>query len=423
MRSPKPFALLAALLLPALALGFWGKKTDEERLADKLDSLKVHLYLAGKAAVTKTAGSDEAKAVKDRLLALVAGASHTVKELQGKETEGAPADAQGLRLKDVAGLGKALWEMRAVGKEVLKDDKDSLPPVLPVLLAPVGVGPELLSRLDRPTDHAVLFVALTLVKLHPDSPVPIAPEIILYEGSRMDVAQVKIPGFAPELYALKAYTLAMSGMCDLAEKEALRLDALEGVSDPAQLTAGVKLLTGKEVALSPKQVASVGTATEVLTQGSLALCFFGRGAWDKGQQALGRFLEASERSGIDLPELQILHSYVECGSKTPEKGRTRLEALAKRSDLSEDARDDLKYLQGVCGKADAEAMQKIVSKVRLGKVVVAVAWEHLRRSGLLDALAELEWVKAVRGFVTGLGQGISKVPGNLQVSLGGSGWD
>ena len=68
MRPPKPFALLALLLLPALALGFWGKKTDEERLKDKLDSLKVHLYLAGKAAVTKTAGSDEAKAVLTRFL-------------------------------------------------------------------------------------------------------------------------------------------------------------------------------------------------------------------------------------------------------------------------------------------------------------------------------------------------------------------
>jgi hypothetical protein len=285
------------------------------------------------------------------------------------------------------------------------------------------VGPELLSLLDRPTDHAVLFVALTLVKLQPKSPVPIAPEIILYEGSRMDAAQVKIPGFTPQLYALKAYTLAMSGMCDLAEQEAQRLDALGGVTDPAQLAAGVKLLTGKEVTLSRKQVDSVGVATEVLTQGSLALCFFGRGAWDKGQQALGRFLEASERSGIDLPELQILHAYVECGSKTPEEGRTRLEALAKRSDLSEDGRDDLKYLQGVCGKADAETMQRVVSKVRLGKVIVTVAWEHLKRSGLLDALGELEWVKAVRGFVTGLGQGSSKVPGHAHVSFGGHDWD
>src|SRR5512132_2349998 len=117
MIARRACALLLVLCLPAVALGFWGKKTDEERLADKLDSLKVHLYLAGKAAVTKTAGSDEAKAVKDRLLAVVAGTTHTVKELQGKETE----DAQRLRLKDVAGLGKALWEMRAVGKEVLKD--------------------------------------------------------------------------------------------------------------------------------------------------------------------------------------------------------------------------------------------------------------------------------------------------------------
>jgi hypothetical protein len=239
----------------------------------------------------------------------------------------------------------------------------------------------------------------------------------------MDPAQVKIPGFTPQLYALKTYTLAMSGMCDLAEKEALRLDALGPVLDLAQVATGVKLLTGREAALSPEQLGSVASATQVLAQGSLALCFFERRDWVKGQQALGRFLEVAERSGIDEPELHILHAYAECGSKTPEKGKARLAALAKRSALSEDTRDDLEYLQGVCGKEDAAGMQKIVGQVRLGRVIVTVAWEHLQRSGLLDALGELDWVKAVREFVTTLGQGISKVPGALQVSVGGSGWD
>ena len=181
MIARRACALLLVLRLPAVALGFWGKKTDEEKLRDKLDSLKVHLYLAGKAALTKTAGSDEAKAVKDRLLALVSGTARTVKALQGKEPEApvekeAPAEreAPGLSLKEVAALGKALWGMRAVGKEVLVADKDTLPPVLPVVLTPLGVSPELVARLDRPTDHAALFVALALVKLHPSSPVPIA---------------------------------------------------------------------------------------------------------------------------------------------------------------------------------------------------------------------------------------------------------
>jgi hypothetical protein len=177
------------------------------------------------------------------------------------------------------------------------------------------------------------------------------------------------------------------------------------------------------VALSPKQLDSLGASTQVLAQGSLALCFFGRGAWEKGQQALGRFLDAAERSGLDEPELHLLHASVECSSKTPEKGKARLEALAKRSDLSEDSREDLKYLQGACGKEDAEGMQKVVSKVRLGRVVITVAWAHLKRSGLLDELGNLEWVKTVRDFVSTLGKGISKVPGSLQVSLGGSDWD
>jgi hypothetical protein len=417
MPLPRHSPLVLALLLPAIALGFWGKKTDEERLKAKLDSLKVHLYLAGKAAVAKTAGSDEAKAVKDRLLAMVGGASRTVKKLQGKEAE---EPAPGLSLKDVAALGKALWDMRAVGQQVLAGDKGALPPVLPVVLMPLGVSPELVSRLDSPTDHAALFVALALVKVHPKSPVPIASEIILYEGTQMDPSQVRIPGFRPQLHALKAYTLAMSGMCDLADTEAQALQALGPVSDPAQLSEGLKLLTGKELTLSDGQRNSAAAATEALTHGSLAVCYFGRGAWEKGQQALGRFLDAAEHSGLDLPELHILRAYTECSSKTPESGKARLKALSARSDLSDESRDDLKYLEKACGKEDAEGMKRLVSKVRLGKLIVRVTWEHLRRSGLLDALAELEWVKAVRDFVTALGQGTSKAPGNVHVSFD---WD
>ena len=279
----------------------------------------------------------------------------------------------------MAALGKALWDMRAVGQQVLAGDKGALPPVLPVVLTPLGVSPELVARLDGPTDHAALFVALALVKGHPKSPVPIASEIILYEGTQMDPSQVRIPGFRPQLHALKAYTLAMSGMCDLADTEA-----------------------------------------QALAQGSLAVCYFGRGEWEKGQQALGRFLDAAEHSGLDMPELHILRAYTECSSKTPEKGKARLKTLSARSDLSEESRDDLKYLEKACGKEDAEGMKRMVSKARLGKLIVRVTWEHLRRSGLLDALAELEWVKAVRDFVTALGQGTSKAPGSVHASFD---WD
>lgn len=425
MIARRACALLLVLCLPAVALGFWGKKTDEEKLRNKLDSLKVHLYLAGKAALTKTAGSDEAQAVKDRLLALASGTARTVKVLQGQEPEPAAGkEASGLTLKEVAGLGKALWSMRSVGKEVLTADKDTLPPVLPVVLTPLGVSPELVARLDRPTDHAALFVALALVKLHPRSPVPIASEIILYEGTRMDPAQVKIPGFAPQLHGLKAYTLAMSGMCDLAEKETQALEALGPVEEASRVSAGLKLLTGKDVSLSAAQRGSLGAATEALAQGSLAICYVSRAEWDKGRQALTRFLDASERSGMDLPELQVLRAYTECGSEKPEKGMARLKALAARSDLSEESQEDLKQLQRTCGGEDAEGLRKTVSVVRLGQAVIRVTWEHLKRSGLMDALGELEWVKAVRDFVTTLGQGSSKVPGSTTVYAShGHHWD
>ena len=99
------------------------------------------VLVTGKAAVTKTAGSDEAKVVRERLLGVVGGAARTVKSAQEGEA-GAPAAGAGMTVKEVAALGKALWDMREVGKEVLSGDKGELPPLLPVVLGPLGVAPE-----------------------------------------------------------------------------------------------------------------------------------------------------------------------------------------------------------------------------------------------------------------------------------------
>jgi len=86
-------------------------------------------------------------------------------------------------------------------------------------------------------------------------------------------------------------------------------------------------------------------------------------------------------------------------------------------------RDDLKHLEKSCGDKEASSQHKVVDKVRLGRVIVRVAWAHLKRSGLLEAVGDQAWVKAVGDFVSAMGEGIGKVPGGLQVSLGGGGWD
>ena len=133
------------------------------------------------------------------------------------------------------------------------------------------------------------------------------------------------------------------------------LEALGPVAEASQVSAGLKLLTGKDRSLSPGQLAAMGAATDALAQGSLAICYFSRAAWDQGRQALARFLDASERSGIDLPELQVLRAYTECGSAKPEKGMARLKALSGRDDLSEESQHDLKFS---CRRSAAGRMRR-----------------------------------------------------------------
>jgi hypothetical protein len=104
-------------------------------------------------------------------------------------------------------------------------------------------------------------------------------------------------------------------------------------------------------------------------------------------------------------------------------GKARLAELSKREVLPASVSDDLKHLEKSCGDKEASSQHKVVDKVRLGRVVVRGAWAHLKRSGLLEVLGNQEWVKAVGDFVTAVGEGIGKVPGGLQVSFGGAGWD
>lgn len=420
----------ALVLLPSLALAaFWSKKSDEEELKSRLDTLKVHLYLAGKSAVAQVGTSDESKAVKEKLLVVVGGVQGSVAATRAgtnaKTPEGTGAEPRTvaprpLRLDEVGALAKALWDTREIGKQVLLGDKETLPPVLPVLLAPFPVAPELVSRIDAPTDHAVLFSAMALLKLHPDSPVPLPPEFLLYEAAHTEPAQVKIPGFAPQLAALKTYTLAMNELCDLAEKEALSLEALGAEQEP-QLKEGLKLLTGKDVNLTAEQRKHLHGLSQVLAYGSLTRCQLKKDQFDKAKVSLGLFLDAAEQDGIDLPELQLLHASLECDAGTAEQGKARLAALAKRDDLSDRSREGLKQLESTCAKGEVK-LKGLTGQVKLGRVVVLVAWSHLRHSGLLEAFAGLPWVKAVGDFVTSLGTVVGKVPGSVQVSLGGS-WD
>ncbi len=437
--------LLAALLassLPAAAFP-WGKKTDEERLKKKTEGLRVQLYLTAKTAVVKGATSDEMKVVADRFVETAAASKASVEvklaamkgdagsnTAQASALKGdagnatvqaaaalaapteAPPPAKELSTKELAALGKALFELRHVGKAVLEADKTAAAPLLPVLLAPVPLPAGFKDRLDANTDHALMFVALSVVTLHPAIPVPLPQDIVLYEGSQMDPATVKFDGFTAPLHGLRAYSYAMNGLCDFGAKESAAVAAL-GPTGKEQLAAGLLQLTGKTVAVTDASAGHVDAASQSLAHGSVSLCHFQKAELEKGSAALLSFLDTAEKNGLKSNETQLLRAYAECATGHADEGRARMKSL---SALSESELEDVAMLEKACGK-DLSKADALVSTARLGKLVARGAWGHLEKSGVLEKLSEMEWVRATSRFGGKLSGSFKAIPGGISSAV------
>jgi hypothetical protein len=404
---PRPTLAPAALLLSAALLSSGCARPagpEGRRLEEAVDSLPVHLYLAAKAAAgpggLPPAPAAPAVAQADSPPAEVPPAE--VQPAAGREGGGEVTLAR-VAAASLRAMEGTVHSTAARGRAVLVADREGRqPPLLPALLERAQLAPELRASLDAPTEHAVLLVALSSLKLHPTLPVPLPGEVLLYEAWRTEPERVRIPGFTQQLRALKAYTFAREGYCDLAEVEAGRLEQ-QAAPQGAPPDAGLRLIGARprdEEAplLTPAQREHLEALTRTLTSGTVALCHTARGAAQEGGEALTRLLDDCERRGIDAPELQLLRAHAECTGGKPARGKARLAALAPRKDLTPEAREDLALLEQHCGGGDAGALAPVVSSARVASAVARAAGAHLEASGAPSLLARAGWVREVQDF-------------------------
>jgi len=373
------------------------RKSDEELLRKEIDTTSVHLYLSAKIALHPTAGGSDVKEARTALKKVIA--------LSGKVTS-KNEEAEHLSVSDAKSLALALFELRKLGKQAFEKDKtDVPPPILPALvsLAADSDAKALDEIVDANLEHAVLLLGLTLVKMHPKSPAPIPPPILLYEARWTKADDLALPSLATPVHAVKAYTFATAKLCDLASKDANAIGKDD--IDSKAMRKELEQLTGTKPPLDDDQAMVITAGSQALAHGTTAICYVQRNETKNAVPHVRKFLEATKKLGVDTPETEVLRGWVECSEGNAKEGEKILRAVKSDASAKKDTREAAENILDVC-TSSASKLEKALSLATAMRAVVSVALDALSKSGLGDALEATPLVRGVRGFVVGIGDSL-----------------
>lgn len=391
--------LLCALLVVGCDCG---QKTDEEILAERIDTSSVHLYVAAKVALTKTGDDPQILAARERITALVAAFAATQRG-EGSAEELSEAAANTLSAGELIALASALYELRETGAEIVRSgSEDGLEPLLPVLLLGAGEGDSPLAQnMNVSTDHAVFFAGLWVLKVHPNAPTPVPQEIILYEASRIDTEELLIPGLAVGIHGLRSYTYATNELCDLAKRDA---DALEAIRDTS--IEDLFVVFGG-LPMTPEQQRGGIAGARALAHGATAYCFFGRDEADEAREELEHFVEAAEEAGASPADLGLVRAYLAYNAGDLAEARTQL-TLAKEADwLEDDFRADIDELIEHLDREDTDALDAFFDKAFFARFAAELVLREADEAGLFDSLKDTPAYRSVHGFLAATNQALA----------------
>jgi hypothetical protein len=319
------------------------KKSDEEILRERIDTTSVYMYVAAKIAIVKADSSPEAAEAKKLLLSVL--------EKTARKPAATPAAAQPkgeeakLGAADLAKLAAELWKLRAVGKKVVQSGKeDELTPVLPILLEGTNLG-ALAPLIDLNDEHALFLIALFALKMHPKSPAPVPPEILLYEAWMTHADKLKIEGIASFVHAIKASAYATNDLCDLAATEGGHIDVGR---ETGALAKSLALFGAKA---DDKEAAELERAITLVAHGLTGACYLKRNEEHKAVPEVEKATKAAEELGV-----------------APEETAKLRTAIKEKRDL------------------------RIVA--------IEIAWFELDKAGVLDDLAKTPVGGALKAYVT-----------------------
>ena len=362
-----------------------GKKSDEEILRERIDTTKVHLYLAAKIAILKADQSEEAKKARDSLL-------HAFAAVQGTPQPG--GEPPRMTAADALELAKALYELRAEGKELLESgDEKGLEPFLPILFSP---HPELAKVLDLNMEHALLLTGMVMLKFHAKSPVPIPPEIMLYESWHTDSTKL-LPGLSGLVQAEKAIIYGTNELCDLAAKEGAAAEAeADQFEDLARAMAAV---SGADAPVTPEQARQINAGVRAVAHAVTAHCFQQRGEKDKAVDELDKTLVAAEELGVPEGELALTRAYVAFHREDHAAAKKQLEIARDYEGVDPDNKKDIEAILANL-EDDPNVFEAKLGKTFFMLYTAKIILRTLDKAGVFDELKDTELVKTIDQFLS-----------------------
>lgn len=398
--------LFALVSLPSVAGCQCGaKKTDEERLKERIDTTSVHLYVGLKIALTKSGASPEVLSAREKLLSVVAAIADYY---ANADRRAQPVDAAtALRntaevTADIAQVALALYRLRGEGAAIVRGEReDELPPLLPTLLAAGAATPELIARLDANGEHAVLLMAFFVLKTHPKSPVPIPDEIVLYEASRTDAATLGFVGLRPIVRAVKAWIFGNGTYCDLAAREAA---GIPDHGDAAWRTAiGDDFRVLGAPPLDDAALTKTHAAARGLAHGEAAVCYFDRDEREKADVELQALVDSAEEAGLSPEDVAPLRAYLAWRHDDMPEAKRQLQLARTSPRIDDRDRAAIDELITYLDNRDPRFGEHF-DRAFFAVFAARLFFDAVERAHLIDQLAETPLYQQTRAFVVSAGR-------------------
>ncbi|MBI5515283.1 MAG: hypothetical protein HY909_16010 [Deltaproteobacteria bacterium] len=385
-----------ALLLAAALLFGCRKKSEEERLRAQLETNSVYFYLAVKSAVSAT-DDPGTRAVREQFTRIERAMHATPVTSPGGNPAAAPTPSAApapaaaptpppITAQDMAEIAVGVWRLRAEGRRRLAMGRGDGLRLLAPVLREGGASARQLDPLDVETEHIVLMTALLALKFHPRNPVPIPPELPLYEAWRAQPEAMPLRALIPVATSLRAVVFGLNDYCDLAARDA-NSPALSATDfNPRAFEGALDQLTATTIAVAPEQARAVFEGANAVSHLAAGLCYQTRGDAPRADVELGRFVSAAERAGVPPEDTAPLRAWLAYRRGDMPEVRRQLVTLRNNPNLDNASREELDRLLRDFNAHDDRALARHFDKAWFTLLLARTVYNIADRAGLIDAL-------------------------------------